>query len=207
MTREHTTVAVRPATAADAPTMARLHADGISEGFLPSLGPAFLTRLYRRILRTPHAFAFVAGDADAVVGFVAGANDIAALYRSFLIRDGVPAAMSAAPRIVRSLPRVIETLRYPSRPDLPGLPDAEILAVAVARQFHGQGHGRALVDTAVREFERRGVSAIKVVAAADNPAAQALYRSAGFVDEHELRVHAEVASIAYVRPARTGVGA
>ncbi len=202
-------IAIRPATPADAPVMARLHSEGIAEGFLPSLGPKFLTRLYGRILRTEHAFAYVAGDRDAVVGFVAGALDISDLYRTFLVRDGVIAGLSSAPRIARSLPRVIETLRYPARSDLPRLPDAEILAVAVDAAHHGQGHGRALVEMAVREFERRGVRSIKVVAGADNAIAAALYRSCGFVEEHELRVHAEVASVAYVRAApvdSSGIG-
>ncbi len=202
------TIAVRPAVLADAPVMARLHAEGITEGFLPSLGPRFLTRLYSRILRTEHAFAYVAGDYGAVVGFVAGALDIGDLYRTFLVRDGLLAGLSSAPRMLRSLPRVIETLRYPGRPDLPDLPEAEILAVAVDAARHGRGHGRALVEAAVREFDRRGVTAIKVVAGADNDVAAALYRGCGFTEEHELRVHAGVPSIAYVHPAagRANVG-
>ena len=46
-------VEVRPATDADAPACAALHAGQISQGFLSLLGPGFLRRLYRRIGRAP----------------------------------------------------------------------------------------------------------------------------------------------------------
>ena len=43
----------------DAWRLADLHARRINEGFLASLGPAFLGRLYRRVVRSPRAFAVV----------------------------------------------------------------------------------------------------------------------------------------------------
>ena len=97
---------VRPGTITDALTAARLHAGQIDEGFLSRLGPRFLCHLYGRIARSPSSFLLMAERGGAPAGFVAGATDVGALYRQFLLRDGViavrdertPAAQGLAPR-------------------------------------------------------------------------------------------------------------
>ncbi len=178
---------LRPAARADAPRVAALHAGRITEGFLPTLGTGFLTRLYRRVLAAPEGIVLVAVERDGVVGFVAAATDLGSIYRSFLWRDGVPAALTAAPRLVRSWRRVVETLRYPARTE--DLPDAEILAVAVDSRCAGRGLGRELVDAALAELAARGVTSVRVVAGADNRAALGLYHRCGFVTAAQTAVH------------------
>jgi ribosomal protein S18 acetylase RimI-like enzyme len=181
-------VSVRAATDADLPTVATLHAERIGEGFLSSLGPGFLRRLYRRVLRSDDGFVLVAGDPGrAPTGFVAGVGSVGALYRSFLLHDGVVAGALAAPRLVRALPRVVETLRYPSTTG--DLPDAEILAVAVAGSAAGRGIGTALVAAATAAFARHGVTTAKVVTTADNAPALAMYRACGFATAAGVEVH------------------
>lgn len=180
-------IRLRPATPEDAAHLGALHGARISEGFLPTLGPRFLALLYRRIARSPHAFALAAVRDGEVVGFAAAATDLGALYREFLLRDGVRAGLAAAPRLLRSWRKVLETLRYPAAGA--ALPDAEILAVAVAPGAAGQGVGRTLVDGAVAELRRRGIDAVKVVAGADNAAALALYRACGFTTGERRSVH------------------
>ncbi|MGZ4754409.1 MAG: GNAT family N-acetyltransferase [Acidimicrobiia bacterium] len=166
--------------------MAALHAERIAEGFLSSLGPGFLRRLYGRVLASEDGFVLVADD-DGVVGFVAGVGDLGALYRRFLLRDGIVAGLAAAPRLVRALPRVVETLRYPAATG--DLPEAEILAVAVAARAGGRGLGRALVAAATAEFSRRGIHDATVVTTADNAPALAMYRACGFASVATTEVH------------------
>jgi ribosomal protein S18 acetylase RimI-like enzyme len=181
-------VIVRPAASKEeVRRVAELHAARITEGFLPLLGPRFLNRLYRRVHRSPDGFVFVAMEDSEVVGFVAGACDLHRLYRSFLARDAVVAGVLAAPRLVRSLPRALETLRYPSSSN--GLPDAEILAVAVDANHVGRGIGRQLVDAGLAELAHHGIGSAKVVAGADNAAALELYERAGFVRCARITVH------------------
>jgi ribosomal protein S18 acetylase RimI-like enzyme len=186
-------VSIRPATIADAPAMARLHATEIGEGFLPELGARFLGHLYRRVVRSPSSFAFVVDDGAGVVGFAAGAENLRALYRSFLVRDGIAVVLAAGPRIARSWRRVVETLRYPAR-DGADLPAAELIAIAVGPGARGRGLGRELVATVTAEFARRGVTAARVVAGADNEAALRLYRACGFRTAATLQVHRGTAS-------------
>jgi len=184
-------VIVRTGTAGDAAPVAELHRQRIDEGFLSSLGPVFLRRLYRRAARSPHAFVLVADDGGRVVGFAAASPDLNRFYRTFLVRDGLVAVVGAAPRLMRSWPRVRETLRYRhvgggSGRDLPG---AEILAVAVEAGGGRRGTGRALVAAATTELARRGVPAVKVVTAAANTPAIRLYERCGFTRRTRIAVH------------------
>jgi ribosomal protein S18 acetylase RimI-like enzyme len=185
-------VRVRPGTTADARAVARLHVSTITEGFLPTLGERFLRLLYRRIARSPHGVLIVADDGARPAGFVAATTDVAALYRSFLVRDGLAAALVAAPRLARSWRRALETLRYPGT--AAGLPAAEILAVAVSASHRSRGLGRCLVATAVEELRARGVPAAKVVAASHNRPALALYRGCGFSRATSIEIHPGVTS-------------
>ena len=185
---------IRAATEADAPRLAELHGSRISEGFLPTLGPAFLRRLYRRIVLSDGAFAYVGTDeadvdrgAGAVLGFAAAALDLRALYRTFLLHDGLLAGVSAAPRLVKSWRRVLETLRYPDAGT--DLPKAEILAVAVDAAAGGRGLGTQLVEATTAELQRRGVHAAKVVTTPDNVAALRMYERSGFVRHTSTEVH------------------
>jgi ribosomal protein S18 acetylase RimI-like enzyme len=180
-------VIVRPALAQDARRVAELHVTRITTGFLARLGPRFLHLLYRRAATSPHAFVLVAEDHDHVAGFVAGAAHVGRFYRSFLLRDGLAAAVVAAPRLARSPRKVVETLRYPATTS--ELPDAEILATAVDAPFARRGIGRCLVEAGVGEFARRGISAAKVVAGRDNTAALRLYERCGFAASAAIAVH------------------
>ena len=194
---------VRFATVADVDAVAALHADRIAEGFLVTLGPAFLRRLYGRIVRSPRAFVLVAdsptGGAHRVDGYVAVADDTAALYREFLLHDGVRAGLAAAPVIMRARHSVFETLRYGLRSGA-NAAGAEILATAVAADRAGQGIGTTLVRAAVDELRRRGARTAHVVTAADNPAAARAYERGGFRVTGHREVHRGVAQQLLVWP-------
>ena len=183
---------IRPGTRADAGAAARLHADQIGEGFLSSLGPRFLTLLYRRIVTWPRSFLLVAEEDGTVVGQVAAAEDVGGLYRQFLVRDGLVAGVVAAPHLLRSWRSTLETLRYPSAEG--DLPAAELLAVAVDSGWQGRGIGKALVIAANEELARRGVANARVVCAASNAPALGLYRSSGFRSAATIQLHADTRS-------------
>jgi len=180
-------VIVVPGTEADAPGAAALHAAEISEGFLPTLGPVFLRRLYRRIVRSEGSFLLVSSDELGLVGMASATEDVGGLYRAFLVKDGPAAAVAAAPRLLRSWRKVIETLHYPAAER--ALPSAELLSVAVAPRGRGQGLGAELVAGVNEELRRRGVDDAKVVAAADNKAALRLYEAAGYRRTATIEVH------------------
>ena len=191
-------VQLRRAVVADAPRLAQLHAARISEGFLPSLGPRFLTRLYRRIACSAHGFAWVA-DAPTtethdggVVAFAAAADDVRRLYREFLVRDGIVAGMFAAAHIPRAWRRMIETLRYPSTTT--DLPAAEVLAVATDTAAARRGNGALVLHAVTDELARRGHEAVKVTVGPGNTGALRFYESCGFEPRAKIAVHGDAPS-------------
>ena len=191
---------VRLATVADARAIASLHADRIGEGFLVTLGPAFLGRLYRRIVQSPGAFVLVvdrpgggaAAGARPIGGFIAVAEHTGALYREFLIRDGAPAALAAARGILRAPRAVFETLRYGLRGGERAT-GAEVLSTAVAAECEHRGIGARLVRAALEELRTRGVASARVVTAVGNDAAVRAYERGGFRKGGLDEVHRGVA--------------
>lgn len=181
------TAPVRRAGHDDIGVVVALHGERIAEGFLVTLGPRFVARLYRRIARSERAELLVAEVDGRVVGFVAVTTATGRLYREFLLHDAALAGLAAAPSILRSPRRVWETLRYGTRDD--GLPPAEILSVAVASDVVGHGIGGSLVSAALAELVRRDVHAAHVVTAVGNQAAIAMYERAGFVRHGRTEVH------------------
>ena len=178
---------VRAGDPDDVATVAALHSERIGEGFLVTLGPRFLTRLYRRIARSATAVLLVAEADDRVVGFVAATTSTSRLYAEFLRRDAIPAGVAAAPRILRDPRRVWETLRYGTSDH--DLPPAEILSIAVASSATGEGIGTALLDAALIELAQLGVEAVRVVTTVGNQAAIGMYEQAGFSRHRRTEVH------------------
>ena len=203
---------VREATRSDVDTVAALHVAEIHEGFLATLGPRFLRHLYARIVESPHGFLVVTETQSSeqhparVSGFVAGALSVRNLYREFLWHDGVVASVTSAPQLVRSLPRVVETLRYGSRQPpgehAPSGPEAELLSLAVAGDSRRQGLGGVLVEAFLSETASRGCTSARVVVGASNDAAVALYGHGGFVKAETFEVHEGTPSLLM----RTDVG-
>jgi ribosomal protein S18 acetylase RimI-like enzyme len=183
---------LRTGTESDAAAAAALHAGQISEGFLAFLGPRFLGRLYRRIARTPSCFLLVVEDDGATAGFLAGSTDVRALYRSFVLRDGVAAALACGGRLLRSWRRVMETLRHGTGGSGSG---TELLAMAVDPTARGRGAGTLLVEGFLAEVGRRGQRAAFVVVAADNEAAVALYGRNGFRMIERFELHSGTESL------------
>lgn len=179
-------VSYRPAGIGDAPMLARLHMDGISEGFLPQLGHAFMTRLYRAMIDWDGSVIQVATDSTGPVGFVAGATSTGAFYTHFIKTQGLVAGLVAAPRLMRNLGRALETLRYDGGGiDVP----AELLSMAVASPLRGRGIGKRLGADFLDGMRAKGVESVKVVVASHNSGAIAAYRSMGFTDHASIEVH------------------
>ena len=188
MTASESAPVPRRATVADVDAISALHASCIAEGFLVSLGPPFLRRLYRRVVSSPRAFAFVVDAPAGVAGYVACAVGTGAFYREFATRDGLVAGAVALPRLVRAPRHVWETWRYGARAD-GNEAAAEVLALAVAPEARGRHIGGALVSAAVGELSKRGVTSARVVTATGNISAVRAYERAGFRRSGSDEVH------------------
>jgi ribosomal protein S18 acetylase RimI-like enzyme len=188
MTAPDSSVGPRRASIADAGAISALHASCIGEGFLVTLGPRFLRRLYGRVVSSSRAFAFVVDGPSSIVGYIACAIDTGAFYREFVAHDGLVAGAVALPRLLRAPRPVWETWRYGARADSSAAA-AEVLALAVAPEARGLRIGRALVAVALGELRERGVASARVVTATGNMPAIRAYEHAGFRRSGSDEVH------------------
>lgn len=192
---------VRRAVAADAPFCALLHRDGISSGFLSSLGLGFLTLLYELMISDPDSVVLVAEDGSGQVGFVSGAVDTGRLYKRFIKRRGVAAALRALPALIRpsAVRKLWETVRYGAEGAAGAAVSAELLSMAVVPERRGRGIGAMLQE---RLFAEMAVGRMKVVVGSSNLGAVAAYRKAGFVPAGRIQVHTGESSevLVWTRP-------
>jgi ribosomal protein S18 acetylase RimI-like enzyme len=191
-------VRIRPARPDDVSAIARLHRRTMPTAFLPSLGEGFLRGLYRSLVSERGTSTLVADLAGRVVGFAAGTTSVRGSYRRFVVRRGLPAAVSAVPALVHPgvLRRGWETARYPARAER--LPDAELLAIAVDPSWGGRGVGRALAEGVLRELGDLGAGEAKVVVATANARANRFYERIGFRSVERIRVHGGEESTVWV---------
>ena len=63
-----------------------------------------------------------------------------------------------------------------------GSKDGDVQTIAIAERARGRGRGRALLRELLAEAARRHVAEVFLEVRADNPVAQALYASEGFVE-------------------------
>ncbi len=171
--------------------IADLHASGISEGFLSTLGLPFLSQLYRGIVTSRNSGVLVAHDEKEVLGFISYAHDVRSCYKDVLKRRWLQLGWTLLPNLLRSgvYRKVLETLGYPRhqkcstgspREQRSDSPRPELLSMAVSSKARGQGIGKLLVAALEKEFRRDGVSGYFVVTHADDPVSTGFYSSRGF---------------------------
>lgn len=183
---------------AHAGAIALLHAEGIPGGFLSTLGPRFLARLYASIARDPQSAVLVALESDGRVGgFVAVTAGTRGMYRRVLLSRAPWFAFEIArrccsPRVVRY---AFQTFLYgirrsPGESGDTSCGNPEILAIAVSSVSRGRGYGRALLDHALQFLSSRGATApLHVVTSALDPTSNAFYSACGFSPAHRFTHH------------------
>jgi ribosomal protein S18 acetylase RimI-like enzyme len=183
----------------DLERLAELHISEIDTGFISSLGPATVRRIYEGIAASRHAFIFAAYEHETVVGFICGSVRTKCVYRDVLVRQGVMIGMRLLPKLVarRAIVAICETLVYPLQRQCAVLPEAEILNFCVRRTDQRKGIGGILFRRLVEEFQRREVLQIRIVTGAQQTSAQRFYETVGAIRHSEIRIHASIPSIVY----------
>lgn len=180
----------------------KLHIEGISAGFISSLGIDFVTALYGVIAQSKSSFGFVAKEEGSVLGFVAFTTNINKLYKSVILKKGLHFAFLLAGKMfsLHRIKKVFETLFYPSRIKKLELPAAELLSIVVAPESRGKGLGRQLLQKGLAECAKRNIDKVKVLVGADNKPVNNLYLKCGFelfgqIDSHGILSNIYVAEV------------
>lgn len=190
---------LRPLKTDDAAHVAQLHIEGISSGFISSLGQAFVTKLYEVIAASEDSFGLVAEDSGKVVGFVAFSSNLSSLYKFVLWHGGAKMFFLLAGKMFSfsRLKRIVQNILYPSKMAKLELPQAELLSIVIAPKARGQGLAPELVQAGLNECANRGIDKVKVLVADANKSANKLYRKCGFEMARRINSHG-VASNIYV---------
>jgi glycosyltransferase involved in cell wall biosynthesis/GNAT superfamily N-acetyltransferase len=189
-----------PLTRRQIATIARMHRDGVTEGFLSTLGEPALRLLYRHVATSRHCKVFVALAPDGeTVGYIAGCRDTSALFREFALRRWASAARVLLPRLLSParIRRAAETLRYPSAAPA-GLPKAEVINIVVQPAWRGRGIAEQLLSRLMDWFAEQGDTAVKAVSGDQLTRAHRFYEKSGARLEGHTSVHRGVGSRVYV---------
>ena len=185
--------------------VAELHACAISQGFLSSLGPRFLTVLYQAIDLCDTAVLIVEKDGPRVTGFVTGGCGMGPVYRQML-RDWPRLGLSLTPALVqpRKIKGILEILirRHPSG-GATGLPEHELFSIAVDPAFRGSGTAERLYHALNDHFRASAVPAYRIVVGESLIPAHRFYTRIGAKPVKTVRIHGASASTIYVQDLTT----
>ena len=177
--------------------VARLHIDGISTGFISSLGEKFVTALYESIAQSPHGFGLVDESDGKIVGFIAFTTNLKGLYKSILKKNIFRFGFLLFGKMFswKTLKKIFETLFYPSRVERQELPKAELLSIVVADSERGKGIAKVLIEQGLKECHHRDILEIKVLVAGFNEPANILYQKTGFDRAAQIENHGIVSNV------------
>jgi ribosomal protein S18 acetylase RimI-like enzyme len=179
--------------------VAQLHIECINQGFLRTLGPRFLALMYEAIDEGADSVLLVRRRGDEVVGFVAGANGMDAIYKRML-RHAVRLGVAIVPAVLsmKNMKRMVEIVRYSRAPSRgSALPRAELLSIGVGQSSRRHGHAEALFQELCATFRGNGVRAFKIVVGTSLAPAQRFYERMGATAAGTLSVHDGESSIVY----------
>lgn len=181
-------------------SVAKLHIQGISTGFISSLGLKFVTSVYEAIAQGNSSFGYVAEEDGKVLGFIAFTTNLSKLYKSVILKKGYRFALLLAGKMfsMKRIKKVFETFFYPSRVKKMDLPCAELLSIVVAEEARGKGLATELVKKGLEACRLRGIEKVKVLVGADNEPANKLYLHCGFELFGRVMNHGVLSNI-YVR--------
>ncbi|MFH0780022.1 MAG: GNAT family N-acetyltransferase [Parcubacteria group bacterium] len=182
---------IRFANLTDCHQIARLHKTCLTESFLGLLGIGILNILYKALAKYPGGILFVAQEGDETIGFVSGVDNVKRFYKFFLKKFWFNASFLLFLKVFspKTLKKIFETMNYGANEKIEGLPEAELLSIAVIEKFRGQGASKMLFDELKQEFNNRNISKFKIIVGCCLIGAQKFYEKMGCVKVAETEIH------------------
>ncbi len=180
--------------------VADLHQLRIPEGFLSSLGRAFLQRLYREMAVDDTSFVVAAVNDNGVLGFACGSTNTSRFLRRFMCRAGLRTYFRLLLRMISPsvIKRVFETLLYAKRRKQSELPGSEILNIAFEDGPSAEQVQCLLMAALAAEFHRLQVHRVRITVGLARSEVHAMMTNAGAERVGEVDVHKGETSLVYV---------
>jgi len=170
--------------------VAEIHLTELVEGALRNLGVEGLEVIYSSMVTIPRCGLWCVIDSNRVIGFIAGCADIRLFYKSLFLKSALPLACISFQRVLNShsFGNLFKTLVYPFQssqwiqaPVEVHETRAELVAIAVRKDFHHQGIGRMLLLPLEEAFHEWRVGSFYHVATdSRDPLSNGFYRGMGF---------------------------
>lgn len=179
--------------------------EGISHGFLSTLGEEFLALLYNCIDEDPETVLLTEVKNDRVIGFVAGARSLKKIYRRMLLK--LPRLIIALAPVLfkpKKLFQILELIKHSvSRSNTTAqgkpLPKFELLSIAVAATERRSGVAYRLYDRLKDYSTDHNIKAFKIVVGENLNSAHKFYLQMGALPVGEIFIHENEKSLIYVQ--------
>lgn len=185
-------ISIQPISPAHAPQVAKIHQASQEGTFLTALGLDFLTLLYEAMSQSEHTLGWVClSSAGEVVGFIVGTVDTGAMFKEVVRRRPVRLTWLVLRRAVsrpQLLWQALKTLAYPQQSDSTA-PKSELLAMALAPGWRGQGWGSQLIEHLRKGLQAENQTAVLVTVDGQNSGAQRFYQRHGFTLLYETEMY------------------
>lgn len=186
--------------------VARLHVEGINQGFLPTLGEKFLALLYESLDEASDAILITESKDGRVIGFVSGASCLRPIYKHMLLKCG-RLAVALTPILLEptKILRILKLIAYSfsnSRISSCGkpLPDFELLSISVARDERNAGVAQRLYERLIEYTTEHNIRGFKIVVGEDLGDAHRFYLRMGATPVPGVLIHGHQKSQVYVQP-------
>jgi len=182
----------------DAMVIAKIHKEEIKQGFLSSLGVSFLANFYQAIIESGQGFCLVAKENGETVGFICGVFDLGELYDYFIKKYFLKSIVILYKKFFHFsfVKKIFETLLYPSKDQ--HLPRAELLTLAVKKEFQSRGIASLMFEKLVEEFRKRGIKNFKVLVGEELKPAIGFYEKMGLQFLKNTELHENKNSRIYI---------
>lgn len=179
--------------------VAKLHIQEIKLGFLSELGEKFLYYFYLAMIDSPNAFLIVAEDNGSIIGFISGCIDLKKFYKEFVKKYSPKVFFILLKKFfnLKTIKNILETIKYAGK-EKKNLPKAELLALAVKKEFQGQGIAGKMLEKFVWEMKTRKVSDFKVIVGEELSPAIRFYEKNGFKFHSKNFVHQNRPSMIHI---------
>lgn len=182
---------IRPVLTSDSIVITKIHSKALAGDFLPSLGFKFLRTFYEGIVGKPGVYGFLFEEDGKIQGFVVGTRDSSNFFWQTLKSRFLQLALLLFIQIIRKpslIKNVVETFLYPKKDA--GV-RAELVIIAVDRNYQGKGLGRQLVDALEEAFGKTGIKLYKLTVHA-NKKSVGFYEHLGYSRTAEFSLYGKM---------------
>ncbi len=186
-------------------SIAELHKQVLTLGFLSKLDLSILGRLYQLIKKEGILLVAFTKD-NTLAGFVSYSKDTKKLMRMFATSSTaiylslLLSYMKHPSFVVRSLETLLVPFKHGcTKKGKINIPDGELLSIVVNPTVQNSGTGTALLHQLESELKKRKIFSYKVVAGEQLISANRFYQKNGFYLADRIKIHGKTMSNVYIK--------